>query len=55
MDGIETNRARWDERAALHGQDGYYDVEAVEADGRYRVRLGDQAMPLTFALRATAP
>jgi SAM-dependent methyltransferase len=31
VDGIETNRALWDERAALHGQDGYYDVEAFLA------------------------
>lgn len=29
----EVNRARWDELAAIHGQDAYYDVEAL-IDGR---------------------
>ena len=25
----ETNRAHWDALAAVHGQDGYYDAEAL--------------------------
>jgi hypothetical protein len=29
----ELNRSLWDERALLHGQDGYYDVEGFRAGG----------------------
>lgn len=33
MSDTELNRSLWDERALLHGHDGYYDVEGFRAGG----------------------
>jgi len=38
VDATELNRAHWDALAAVHGQDGYYDAQALIAD---RLPLGD--------------
>jgi hypothetical protein len=31
VDSTELNRARWDELARVHGQDGYHDIRALAA------------------------
>ena len=36
-EALEVNRARWDELAAIHGQDAYYDVDALARMGIRRV------------------
>src|SRR4051812_50226817 len=38
MEAADVNRAHWDALARVHGQDGYYDSEALVAD---RWSLGD--------------
>jgi hypothetical protein len=41
-DDLELNRTRWDARAAVHGQDGVYDSEALIA-GRRNLRGAEAA------------
>jgi hypothetical protein len=62
----ELNHARWEGLAAAHGDDAYYNSDALvagadsrrvrrEADGRWRLLVSGQLLPMLFALRATRP
>lgn len=52
VDAVALNRANWDDRAAIHGQDGYYDTEGLVAGAESLTDVEAAAVAEALADRA---